>query len=45
MVAPKLPCAHNGGSYFSRFCSAAAHSLFIPPEALFGSAIAGAANA
>jgi hypothetical protein len=45
MVAPKIPRSHDGGADSSRFSSLAAHSLLIPPEALFGSTAVPGANA
>jgi hypothetical protein len=45
MVAPKFSRSHYGGADFPRFSFSAAHSLFIPPVALFGSAAAAGANA
>ncbi len=45
MVAPKFPRSHDGGADFSRISPHGAHSFFIPPEALFGSAAMAGANA
>jgi hypothetical protein len=45
VVAPEFPRSDDSGANFSRISSPAAHSLFIPPVALFGSAAVAGANA
>jgi hypothetical protein len=45
MIAAKLPRSHNCGADSSRISPSAAHFLFVPPEALFGSTAVAGANA
>jgi len=45
MVAPKFSRTYDGGADLSHFSPLAAHSLFIPPEAVFGSATMAGAKA